>query len=53
LGCSRLTSVTFQGKLNDFKYNAFDGDLSEAYFESFGGPGTYKRLAGGETWRKQ
>jgi hypothetical protein len=57
-----LTSVTFQGTITADKLGLkrVDGtftspfghsDLREKYLA--GGPGTYKRFAGGETWTKQ
>jgi len=58
-GCTSLTSVTFQGKIDSNKfyyhsyYSVFPGDLRDKYLASDGGPGTYKRFAGGETWKKQ
>jgi hypothetical protein len=58
-GCASLTSVTFQGKIDSDKfgekYNSspFPGDLRDKYLANDGGPGTYKRFAGGSTWKKQ
>jgi len=56
-GCESLTSVTFQGVIasSNFggSYSPFPGDLQDKYFTKDGGPGTYKRFAGGETWKKQ
>jgi hypothetical protein len=59
--CTNLTSVTFQGMINAdnfgvqrVKWNLpFNGDLRDKYLAKDGGPGTYKRFAGGEVWRKQ
>jgi len=51
--CTNLTSVTFQGKVNQFARSPFIGDLENKYFASDGGPGTYKRFANGEVWKKQ
>jgi len=54
--CTSLTSVTIQGKIPSENFdvnNAFPGDLREKYFAKDGGPGTYRRFAGGTTWRKQ
>ena len=50
--CNRLTSVTFQGRIDNFS-DAFEGDLRDKYFE--GGIGTYKtRNPGlGAVWTKQ
>ena len=54
-GCTNLTSITFQGTISskDFDDDTFDGDLRAKYLARDGGPGTYRRLAGGNTWRKQ
>jgi hypothetical protein len=63
-GCTNLTSVTFQGTItsNNFDYDSFghsgsfsgyNGDIREKYLANDGGPGTYKRFAGGEVWKKQ
>jgi len=50
-GCTNLTSVTFQGR-TDFQNSViFPGDLKEKY--QAGGPGTYTRQAGSNTWTKQ
>ena len=53
--CTSLTSVTFQGKISTFEgwSSPFPGDLGEKYLASDGGPGIYKRFAGGNTWKKQ
>jgi len=54
--CTGLNSITFQGAItsNNFsKYDPFPGDLRDVYLASDGGPGTYKRFAGGSTWKKQ
>jgi len=56
--CTNLTSVTFEGKIaadNLSKWGdpPFPGDLKDKYLARDGGPGTYRRLAGGNTWRKQ
>jgi hypothetical protein len=60
--CDRLTSVTFQGTIAannlggvsfNFFHSPFPGDLRDKYLASDGGPGTYKRFAGGNEWRKQ
>jgi len=55
LYCTNLTSVIFQGKItsNNIYWNSFPGDLVDKYHTDDGGPGTYKRFAGGESWRKQ
>jgi len=52
--CSSLTSVTFQGSITEGNFGryVFPGDLHTKYLVSDGGPGTYKRFAGNETWRK-
>jgi len=64
---TELTSVTFQGTIpsNNFgtkstssydygSWNSpFSGDLRDKYLASDGGPGTYRRFAGGQEWRKQ
>ena len=57
------TSVTFQGTIiadnlgtkdNYFGIiSPFSGDLRDKYLASDGGPGTYTRFAGGQTWKKQ
>ena len=61
-GCESLTSVTFQGtissdnsRLKDKWYwdSPFDGDLGDKYLASNGGPGTYKRFADDDVWKKQ
>jgi len=52
VGCEKLISVTFQGKISDF-WDSFPGDLRSKYLANDGGSGTYKRLAGGEVWKKQ
>ena len=31
----------------------FPGDLKDKYLARDGGPGTYRRLVGGNNWRKQ
>jgi len=54
---NKLTSVTFQGTIlaDDLggKYTSpFIGDLKEVYIAKDGGPGTYKKFAGGGTWKK-
>jgi len=58
--CARLTSVTFEGTIasENFEYGdsdspIFPGDLRDKYLASDGGPGTYRRFANAETWRKQ
>jgi len=53
--CSNLISVTFQGTIpsKNFDNYTFPGDLRAKYLAKDGGPGTYTRLAGGETWKKQ
>jgi len=56
-GFTGLT-VTFEGNVNIESNSAFgfDGavtDLGDKYRASDGGPGTYKRFAGGRTWKKQ
>ena len=62
--CTNLTSITFQGTIasdnlnssafGDSSYNyGYIGDLRAKYLASDGGPGTYRRLANGSTWRKQ
>jgi len=33
--------------------DSFPGDLRDKYLASDGGPGTYKRFAGGGVWKKQ
>jgi hypothetical protein len=54
LRCNNLTSVTFKGTIT---FNGlgerFSGDLRDKYLASDGGPGTYKRFAGGDVWKKQ
>jgi len=57
-GCTKLTSVTFQGSDTIFSQSGkagngvrFQGDLSIAYQTS--GAGTYTRPAGGTNWTKQ
>ena len=59
--CTSLTSVTFQGTFNSDNVDGYTIDYSdcgyieglhEEYIEDDGGPGTYKRFAGGYTWRK-
>jgi len=54
-GCTKLTNVIFQSTIpsKDFYYNAFPGDLCTKYLASDGGPGTYKRFANGDVWKKQ
>jgi len=58
-GCTNLINVTFQGTITSsgFGKNAFEdysgSNLFEIYFSKDGGPGTYRRLVGGSTWRKQ
>ena len=47
---TNLTSVTFQGEINIF-FNTFPGDLEFYYFT--GGPGTYTKAIGSDTWTKQ
>ena len=51
--CTRLTSVTFQGVNTNIDDNSFPGNIREIYLAKDGGPGTYKRFVGGETWTKQ
>jgi len=52
-GYTGLT-VTIEGKDVGISSTAFGGtDLPEKYRASDGGPGTYKRFAGGTTWKKQ
>jgi len=66
--CTNLTSVTFLGTAKVVENNAnysnlsasFDGDLTIKYQGSItnnnrnaGGPGTYTRQAGSDTWTKQ
>jgi len=61
--CTSLTSVKFEGTISsrNFDNNAFGissergylGNLREVYLAKDGGPGTYKRFAGGGTWKKQ
>jgi len=54
-GCTSLTSVTFEGTVSDLGnqyYNpSFPGDLRDKYLD--GGPGTYTRSSGSDTWTKQ
>jgi len=53
--CTNLTSVIFEGTIDSKNFsndNPFPGDLRAKYLASDGGPGTYRRLAGGNTWRK-
>ena len=54
-GCNSLTSVTFQSTISsdNIGWDLFPGDLKENYLASDGGPGTYKRFAGGNVWKKQ
>ena len=56
-GCSSLTSVTFKGTIaadNFNYYGDFPGDLRDKYLDAEdGGPGTYTRDSGGNTWTKQ
>jgi len=52
--CRELVSVTFQGVIdaNNFSSNdSFPGDLRTKYLS--GGPGTYTRQRGSNTWTKQ
>jgi len=55
--CTSLTSVIFEGRItsNSFDNNAFKnlGDLRQIYLANDGGPGTYRRFAGVQTWKKQ
>jgi hypothetical protein len=53
-GCTNLTGVTFQSVIAEADFNpkdTFPGDLRDKYLK--GGPGTYTRPSGGETWTKQ
>jgi hypothetical protein len=50
LHCTSLASVTFQGRITEDNY-AFNGDLWTKYLA--GGPGTYTRASGGNTWTKR
>ena len=57
-GCIKLTSVTIGNGVTGISIVAFKGDLSEKYFASNGGPGTYKaKISDGYwkeyTWTKQ
>ena len=51
-GCTALTSVTFQGTIprNNLPANNFPGDLIAKWLT--GGPGTYTRQPGSDTWTK-
>ena len=52
--CNELVSVTFQGVIsaNNLRNNdSFPGDLREKYLA--GGPGTYTRQRGSNTWTKR
>jgi len=52
--CEKLTSVTFEGAISqDHARKSFssDGDLCEKYLA--GGPGTYTRESGSDTWTKK
>jgi len=54
--CTNLTSVTFQSTITSGNFSSnmsFPGDLRTKYLASDGGPGTYKRFANGEVWKKQ
>jgi hypothetical protein len=54
--CTNLISVTFEGKIvfDNFNYReTFPDDLRNKYLASNGGTGTYKKFAGGSTWKKQ
>jgi hypothetical protein len=52
-GCTSLASVTFNGTItaDGFGTNTFPGDLIDKYLA--GGPGTYTRSAGSNTWTKR
>jgi len=50
--CDKLTSVTFEGRIQTFSAGtAFPGDLVAKH--NAGGAGTYTRSAGSNTWTKQ
>ena len=52
--CDELVSVTFEGRIdanNSISNDSFPGDLRVKYSE--GGPGTYTRQRGSDTWKKQ
>jgi len=54
--CKSLNSVTFESTIDSKNFSnsdPFPGDLRAKYLARDGGPGTYRRLAGGNTWRKQ
>jgi len=56
--CENLTVVTIQGTITSNNFGSgnpspFDGDLRDKYLARDGGPGTYRRLVGGDTWKKQ
>ena len=52
-GCTSLTSVTFLGTTSITNSNSFPGDLRAKYLAANGGPGTYTRQRGSDTWTKQ
>jgi hypothetical protein len=49
--CTNLTSVTFEGTTRLHLANVFPGDLVAKY--QAGGPGTYTRQRGSNTWTRQ
>jgi hypothetical protein len=51
LKCDNLTTVIFQGRIQQPYYGSFSGDVFTQAANN--GPGTYKRFAGGNTWRKE
>ena len=51
--CTGLTSVTMGNNITSIGEAAFPGNLSEVYFASGGGAGTYTITSESETWTKQ